>query len=241
MAIQVLSIGNSFSQDAQRYIYELAKSEGVDIRTTNLYIGGCPFERHFRNIMGDLKEYGLELNGFDTGFKVSVRDALVARSWDYVTIQQASPSSFNYETYQPYASVLADYIKKYCPKAKILIHQTWGYATDSDRIKNFGFVSYDEMFANIKDAYNQLKEDIGADGVIPSGEVLQKALALGIPSVHRDGYHVKFGIGRFLLALTWYKYLTNNSIDNVKYNWFDEEVSEKEYRMAIDAVNSIVK
>lgn len=241
MTIHILSIGNSFSQDAQRYIYELAKSEGVDIQTTNLYIGGCPFEKHFRNIMGDLKEYSLEKNGHDTGFKVSICDALVSRSWDYITIQQASHFSFDYETYQPYASVVADYIKEFCPKAKILIHQTWGYATDSDRIKNFGFVSYDEMFAKVKDAYNQLKEDIGADGLIPSGEVLQKALELGMASVHRDGFHAKFGVGRFMLALTWYKYLTNNSIDNVKYNWFDEEVSEEEYKIAIDAVNSIVK
>lgn len=50
---QILSIGNSFSQDAQRYLHELAKSEGMDLQTVNLYIGGCSLERHFRNLKGD--------------------------------------------------------------------------------------------------------------------------------------------------------------------------------------------
>lgn len=63
MSINILSIGNSFSQDAQRYIHYLAKSEGEDIQTANLFIGGCPLERHFRNMMGDKKEYDLEING----------------------------------------------------------------------------------------------------------------------------------------------------------------------------------
>ena len=34
--INILSIGNSFSQDAQRYIHDLARSEGVSIETANL-------------------------------------------------------------------------------------------------------------------------------------------------------------------------------------------------------------
>ena len=33
MAIQVLSIGNSFSQDAQRYLHDVARSEGVALET----------------------------------------------------------------------------------------------------------------------------------------------------------------------------------------------------------------
>lgn len=50
MAIHVLSIGNSFSQDAQRYLHDLAESKGVDLETVNLMIGGCSLERHFRNL-----------------------------------------------------------------------------------------------------------------------------------------------------------------------------------------------
>ena len=48
--MKILSIGNSFSQDAQRYLHRLAKNEGVDMKTVNLYIGGCPLRSHYLNI-----------------------------------------------------------------------------------------------------------------------------------------------------------------------------------------------
>ena len=53
-------------------------------------------ERHFRNIMGDKAEYDLQINGNYTGIKISAGDALLLKSWDYVTIQQASGFSFDY-------------------------------------------------------------------------------------------------------------------------------------------------
>lgn len=120
MAIQILSIGNSFSQDAQRYLHELAKSEGEDLQTVNLYIGGCSLEKHFRNLKGDKREYTLEVNGHSAeGFLVSIREALLARDWDVVTLQQASDKSYKEETYQPYLKVLADFVRENCPKAKL--------------------------------------------------------------------------------------------------------------------------
>ena len=245
MAINVLSIGNSFSQDAQKYLHYLAKSEGVDIQNANLYIGGCPLDKHFRNMMGDKKDYDLEINGNPTGFKMTISEALLARNWDYITLQQASNFSFKYETYTPYINELAEYIRELCPKAKILIHQTWGYESYSDRIKNFGFETYDDMFAMIKESYDNAAKEIDADGIIPCGEVLQAAQKNGMAKVHRDGFHAGKGAGRFMLALTWYKYITGNSIDNVKFKDFEfdgnpVEVTEEEYKIAIKSVNDIL-
>lgn len=239
--IKVLSIGNSFSQDAQRYLHDIAKHEGVDMQTVNLFRGGCPLERHYRNMMGDRPDYDLQLNGYDAAFKVTIKDALLSRNWDYITIQQASRVSFEEEEYYPYATELIAYVRKMCPKAKVLVHQTWAYADDSDRLKNVGFEKYDEMFDGVKKCYYSLAEAIGADGVIPCGEALQAALKKGAPKVHRDTAHASMGIGRFILALTWYKYITKNSIDNVKFNLFDEEVTDEEYKIAIEAVNEVVK
>lgn len=240
MAINVLSIGNSFSQDAHRYLHYLAKSEGVDVQNVNLYIGGCPLDMHFRNFMGDKEEYNFEVNGNTTGLKISIGEALLMRNWDYVTLQQASPSSFKYETYTPYINELAEYIRELCPKAKILIHQTWGYESGCDRIKNMGFETYDEMFAKIKECYANAAKEINADGIIPCGEVLQAAQKNGMAKVHRDGFHAGWGAGRFMLALTWYKYITGNSIDNVKFDWFDVPVTEEEYKIAIKSVNDVL-
>ena len=43
--MKLLSIGNSFSQDAHNKLHALAKANGVTLETVNLYIGGCSLER----------------------------------------------------------------------------------------------------------------------------------------------------------------------------------------------------
>lgn len=239
--INVLSIGNSFSQDAQRYLHDIAKHEGVDLQTVNLFRGGCPLERHYRNIMGNREDYDLQINGEQAFFRVTAKDALLSRKWDYITIQQASRDSFNQDEYFPYITELVEYVRKMCPKAKILVHQTWAYADDSDRLKNVGFEKYDEMFEGVKKCYGFAAEAINADGIIPCGEALQMALKMGIEKVHRDTAHASMGVGRFILALTWYKYITKNSIDNINFTLFDEDVTDEEYKIAIEAVNETVK
>ena len=99
--MNILAIGNSFSQDATRYLHRIARSDGFDLKVTNLYIGGCSLERHFRNMLSEDKAYGLESNGEITGFFVSLKEALLNRNWDYITIQQASHFSPDYNTYHP--------------------------------------------------------------------------------------------------------------------------------------------
>lgn len=243
MTIQILSIGNSFSQDAQRYLHVLAKNEGVDMQTVNLYIGGCALEKHFRNLKGDKREYTLEVNGQSAeGFMTSIREALTARNWDVVTLQQASHESYREETYQPYLKLLADFVRENCPKAKLFLQQTWGYESGSERIRQHGFETYDEMFEQVMCCYDKAAEAVGADGVIPAGLAFQYALEKGIGRIHRDTFHASFGAGRFLLALVWYGYITGNDISHVRFQQFDEEVDDREYGIIIEAAeNSIQK
>lgn len=241
MAIQVLSIGNSFSQDAQRYLHDVARSEGVALETVNLYIGGCSLERHYRNMKGDYRDYSLEMNGHAAGgFFVSIKEALLARSWDYITLQQQSGNSCREESYQPFLNALAAYVREYCPKAKILIHQTWGYETGSNMIHNLnrGYETYEDMFADTKRCYTKAAADIQADGIIPCGEAFSYALK-HVEKIHRDTFHASFGLGRFILALVWYKAITGKDIDNVSFHNFDQEVTEEEYKLAIEAANSV--
>ena len=55
--MKVLSIGNSFSGNAQRYLHRLAKHNGVNMRTVNLFIGGCSLETHYWNMLDDRDDY----------------------------------------------------------------------------------------------------------------------------------------------------------------------------------------
>lgn len=239
--MKILSIGNSFSQDAQRYLHSLAKHDGVELKTVNLYIGGCSLRTHYLNMLGDHATYSFEFNGQNTGIKVSIRQALESDEWDFITLQQASPLSGKEETYSPYVEELAKYVKKYCPHSKILMHETWVYEDGSDMLKNVArYETAREMFADIRASYAKAAQAVNADGIIPCGTAMLKAAETGIEKIHRDTFHASLGAGRYLLALTWYKFLTGNDISNNSFNDFDAPVTDGERKTVIEAVNSIL-
>ena len=238
--MKILSIGNSFSQDAQRYLHRLAGHNGENWKTVNLYIGGCSLRRHYLNMLDDNAAYAFEFNGEPTGIKVSIRQALASDNWDYITLQQASSLSGDYDTYTPYIEALAEYIRKYCPHSKIMIHQTWAYEEGSEKLKGLSvFSSADEMLAAVCDAYAKAAQAIGADGIIPCGQTMMQAVKMGIEKVHRDTFHASLGAGRYLLALCWYRTLTGKDIADSTFADFDVPVTDREREIVIRAVNSV--
>ena len=58
--MKLLSIGNSFSQDAQEWLHKIAVANGVELETTNLMIGGCSLETHWNNMKSGEAAYYLE-------------------------------------------------------------------------------------------------------------------------------------------------------------------------------------
>lgn len=235
--MNILSIGNSFSQDAQRYLHEIAKKDGICLNSYNLFIGGCSLSTHYRNMISENREYFLEVNGVRTGFKVSLKEGLLSTNWDVITIQQASHESFNFDNYEPYLTKIVEFVKCCCPKAKIAIHQTWAYEDGSNRLSSMGFEKRADMFSGILNAYERAADVIGADFVIPSGQLMEKLTNAGIEKVHRDTFHAKLGVGRYALGMLWYAKLTGNSIDANEFCDFDEAVSQEE----IEIVKSCVK
>jgi hypothetical protein len=219
--IKILSIGNSFSQDAQAYLYDLAKSGGVEIKCVNLFIGGCGLLTHWENAESDSKNYTRELNGQWSDEFVSIKDALLEDKWDYITLQQASTVSGISETYFPYIELLSAYVKKYAPDAKQIIHQTWAYEIDCTRE---AFMQYENnqqiMYNALKQAYNQAAQKLGLD-ILPCGDVIQKLrgnkefnYADGGISLCRDGFHLSPGYGRYTAAAVWYEILLGNIAEN---------------------------
>ena len=227
--MKVLSIGNSFSTDAHRYFHKLAVHNGEKLKAVNLYIGGCSLRTHYINMLEDNRAYSFEFNGERTGIFVSIKEALISDEWDYVTLQQSSPQSPKYETYTPYITELAAYVRKYCPHARIAIHNTWAYEAESEKLLNV--VHFDTpraMLDAVCECYEQAAKDIGANIIIPSGQAMLRASELGIEKVHRDTFHASLGAGRYLLALTWYRALFGKDISGDDFAGFDVPVSDEE-------------
>ena len=226
--MNVLCIGNSFSRDAACYLSGIARHGGEKINIVNLYIGGCSLETHYNNMLTGAKAYELQVNGVLTGFFVSLDEALKNRIWDYVSLQQASHFSIKYETYQPYLHALSEYVRRIVPTAKLVIHETWAYEDGSERLcVELGYKSHADMFADTKAAYEKAAESINADLVIHSGTLMAELVKNGF-KVHEDTYHASLGVGRYALALLWYKTLTGNDVMNNTFSDFLREIPEDE-------------
>ncbi len=240
----VLSIGNSFSQDAHRYLHTISLLQGNIILPTNLYFAGCSLEQHYRFMQADTARYNFEFKGDPTGLVVKLSEALSACPYDAVTLQQASHLSPCYDTYRPYLSELAATVRRYLPKAKLYLHQTWGYETGSERLKHLGYTDYDTMFEQVQQSYEKAASDIGAS-IIPCGSALQNAVRYGLHEpIHRDTFHASLSYGRYILAATWYMTLTGKEIQGDTLPFFEGgEIPDPEKisicnRAASDAVRA---
>lgn len=222
--IKILSIGNSFSEDAQKYLHSIAESGGVELQNVNLYIGGCSLETHWNNAIFDLAEYDYQVNGASTGEKVSIKTALSRLSPDIVTLQQCSGKSGLPDSYHPYLSELHDYASRLCPKTKFMIHQTWAYDDESDHPE---FANYQNdrsaMYSALCQAYDQAARLISAKQ-IPVGRVIESLRkkpyfnrAEGGASLCRDGYHLDLIYGRYAAATVWYRYVLGGNILNNRF------------------------
>lgn len=248
--MKLLSIGNSFSQDAHKWLYDICRSAGKDIYNANLYYGGCSLYGHWNFYVNNRSEYDYEIKG-EAVRKISLLEALGAEKWDVITFQQVSGESGIYDKYQPFLNDLYALVKEHCPDAKFYIQKTWAYESDCEL---GGFANYDndqhKMYECLCDAYSKASESIGAE-LIPSGDVIQYLrdnttefdYKNGGLSLNRDGFHLSHNYGRYAAALTWYCKLFDGNAKDVSFlpNWNDEVVDEKIIDVIKNAVNTVIK
>ncbi|WP_256011469.1 DUF4886 domain-containing protein [Desertivirga xinjiangensis] len=218
--IKVLTIGNSFSEDAvENYLYDLAKAAGDSLVIGNVYIGGCSLQTHSKNAASNAAKYSYRkiVGGKKTVTANQTMEFCIKdEPWDYISFQQASPYSGMQESYFPYLTNLLDYVQQRArnPKVKYILHRTWAYSKSSP---HKGFVNYnknqDEMYKAIVKATRSVFKDVKPlDMLIPAGTAIQNARTSAIgDSLTRDGYHLQLTYGRYTAACTWLEALTGKS------------------------------
>lgn len=244
--MKILSIGNSFSQDAHRWLYDVCKSAGIEIYNANLYYGGCSLYSHWNFYINDSEEYDYEIKAVPVR-KIGLREALAAEKWDVITYQQASHESGNYDRYQPFLCDLHNAVKEVCPDAKFYIHKTWAYEIDATHPS---FINYNNdqqhMYKCLSDAYAKAAESIDVE-IIPSGDVIQYLrdntkefdYKNGGLSLNIDGFHLSHGYGRYAAAITWYCKLFDGNANDVL---FVPELCDNENIVSVikSAVNKVL-
>lgn len=221
--MKILAIGNSFSEDATRYLEPIARSAGAELFVRNLYVGGCSLAMHAENIKTGEAAYLYETDGVGEE-RVSIADALAREEWDVVTVQQVSAFSGMVDSYDPHLSELLCFIWEKRPGVKIILHRTWSYEWNSthSRFPLYGSDS-DKMFAAITQATKQIADRYSLP-ILPCGDALQKAKAhpafdirVGGLSLHRDGHHLSMDYGRYLAGLVWFKFFTGIDLSAVTF------------------------
>lgn len=234
---KILAIGNSFSNNANRYFYDIAKADGVWQKNVNLYIGGCPLSRHFRNIMADAEAYDFQFDGRSTGLQVSIDKVLLSDNWDYITLQQASHESFKWEYYEPYLETVAEHVRALCPGAKLGIHETWAYSS-VERLNKFGFADDEEMFARVKECYEKAAKVIDADFFIPCGEVMIEGVRRGLDVHAADGFHAGT-LGEYMLGLTWNSVINGKNATGNTFRVEGDAIDEDTVLLAQEIVDEV--
>lgn len=223
--LKILAIGNSFSSDAMQYLYGIAKSAGVEtVVLGNMYIAGCSLDTHLQHAKandGAYTYYKNDSGKWVSSAKVAFENALKDEAWDFITFQQTSKTCGIASSY----ASLADLVKivdskKTNPDAKFFWHMTWAYQQDS---AHTSFPNYDrdqmKMYTMTVDAVKSCVLTIPEfDGLIPSGTSVQNARTSFVgDNLTRDGYHMDYTLGRYIVGLTYFAAITGCDISDIAY------------------------
>lgn len=245
---KVLSIGNSFSEDAQRFLWSIAQSYGIpaeNIVVANMYIGGSELAQHVNNITTDAASYQYQLYEdatIETINNVKLSAAIRAERWDVVTFQQASHYSGLPAQYANHIETLTKFVEDNAtnPNVQIMWHMTWAYQQTST---HSGFANYNQdqmtMYNAILNAVTQKVTPISqVINIIPAGTAIQNARTSYLGDLFtRDGYHLSDPLGRYIAGLSYFKTITGFTLDKATI-YRPSGVTELLQEMAIEAVNN---
>ena len=175
--MKLLTIGNSFADNATRYLEAMAAAGGMELILGRMNPGGCSLEKHVNlyeqsRLLPDVKPYSFYRTGRGTR-PAALHEALMSEKWDFVTVQQVSDLSFRPESYFPHTARLRDIINELAPGARVVIHQTWAYRSDAEELGRYG-ITQAEMFDKLRAAYDAASRQLDCP-VIPSGEAFRQA------------------------------------------------------------------
>ncbi len=245
-SVRILSIGNSFSDDAMEHFWNILNDLGIEeIILGNLYIGGCSIDRHYANMQSREAVYQYRKNTSGTWIskKDSLPNALADEAWDYVTFQQASQDSGRPNSYGNF-DALVELVKSELPRnCELYFHMTWAYQQNSTHA---GFANYNNdqmtMYQSILNAVNEkVMDNTNINDVIPAGTAIQnlRTSYLG-DTLTRDGYHMSYGIGRYTVSMAWAGFFFGaDAVDLVK--WHPDTVPAAELPAIREAAKNAVE
>lgn len=249
--LRVLAIGNSYSQDTTYYLYDVAKAQGYEtVYIGQMFIAGCPLDRHVKNAKEDLYEYKFYTN-FDGQWQMkesySLKAAIESQPWDVITIQQASSKSGLPGTYEPYMTELIQYVNEHKtnPDCRLAWHMTWAYQNTYESgsfENNYGkdqMVMYQSIVSTVQ---QRVVGHEGIDFIIPSGTAIQNARSGFVgDTLNRDGTHLS-DYARAIAAYTWLAAIEGRALKSVDLAEIQTGILNDQYKhLIMESVNNALE
>lgn len=251
--LKFLMIGNSYSDDAIEYVFQIASALGIKMTLGNLFIGDCTLEKHYNNLIGNSPSYEFRTCSEATGGtwenrpNTSSVDAIKSQEWDYISLQQNSTHSGHPETYFMIDQLIPE-IRKYNTTAEFVWHMPWADAADSQYGPGVMKNHYNNDMMTMYNAYVAAvqKEILTRSAfvkVLSTGTAIQNARTSFIgPNngpLNRDGHHLTYGLGRYIASLTVVATLTGADLTGL--TWMPENVTEQQRTVAVESAMNAAK
>ena len=237
--LSILTVGNSFSDDAMEWVYQIAESMGVGkIRLGNLFYGGCRLEWHYTYWTEGQACYDYRENTaghWRTRSGSTFEAAFRYRDWDFISFQESAQEIQSTKTLYRHLPDLIKMAKELCPNARIVWHQPW-----ANPHTNYGN-STQAMYDDCMYALRLILEKYPFDEIITTGTAIQNARALGLKNsdLVRDGWHLSLTLGRYIAGLTFFSQITGISVEEITFA--PAGVTEEQQRLAVEAAMCTVK
>lgn len=215
--IKLLAVGNSYSLDALAYAPRLLEEAipNANIELGIIYYGACSLQQHWDWCYNANSQYYTfyDYNSTRRSWKatagVSYKYCMDFEDWDYVSFQQASTLSVDYNTYQPYLDNLISRLKLDYPYRQPVWMLTHAYA---DGYKN---AVSDNMFNSIAQAASNVISKTSINLVLPYGTAVQNARHSSVSSygdfgqLTSEGLHLQEGLPRLIASYSVAQSLLN--------------------------------
>lgn len=237
--LKILYIGNSFSVDVLEHAVNVAHDLGIrEIKIGNLYHPACSLKMHLQHATEDApayiyyENYG---NGWEKTPDTSIAAAIAHDDWDIIGIFPGTGDGSAHSSHEAYECLpeLIRYVRERATlSVKLMYNLTWLSEKENPK-KELALYNGDQTLVMSMIA-DRLREHVLPSGqfwkVVPTGAAVQNARRAGF-LITRDGYHLSYGMGRLMGALTVIGSATDADLS--KLTWMPEGVTEQERDLAV--------
>lgn len=255
--LNILFIGNSFTQDATEHLPGMLVASGIsNVYLTRLFHGGYTLPEYLanfekpnicarRNASSGMKTWDGDEKEDDSPI-----DALKAREWDIVVIQEHTGRKEGWEWPGTLEAALNGLIDKifasqpnHRPTIVYLMSQT--YSNGSNVLKNSFADNREKMFATTTFVAKKVLEETCVDIVISTGAMLENLRTSSLNNemqLTRDSYHMDYGIARYGAACAVFETLitpcTGKNVSDCPYRYSTSSTASGKYSTPVTDANA---